>query len=144
MNVLSAEWRRARKLHGCFLCGRTIAVGERYHYQFQVDCGDAVPWQSCEHCQVYAHLIFQTDQWDDDRGLDFDTADDFEPRTWAEVRIKVMYRRRWRRLDGALMPVPRLVYARLFYPRRSPWESKFTPIAVACVLPDIETARAAA
>lgn len=142
--VLSSGWHRANKRHGCELCGRVIAVGERYRSSFQVDYGDSWTWRSCEHCEVYASLIFETDQWDEDYGLTSDAADEFEPRTWAEVRIKAMYHRRWRRLDGSLMPVPRLVYARVFYPRHAPWMPRFDSIAVACILPAIDPARAVA
>jgi hypothetical protein len=132
--ALRDTYQKARKRRLCDLCGRWIDLGEEYHYGFYVDYGDHYGFSTCAHCDQYMSPIFQSDQWDSDTGVGPDCAEDFDPRTWAEMRLKVWYRRRWRRRDGTLIPVPRLVWARVFYPRRSPWQSGSERVVVACVI----------
>jgi DNA-directed RNA polymerase subunit RPC12/RpoP len=50
--VYSDRWVRARKSHKCEECGRSIAAGERYHYEFVVYDRQADSYHTCEHCGV--------------------------------------------------------------------------------------------
>lgn len=44
--------RVGRKEHRCSECRRTIAAGEKYHYEFGKLEGDPVTYRTCSHCMV--------------------------------------------------------------------------------------------
>jgi hypothetical protein len=102
--------RVARKAHRCDECGRTIEPGETYwpwtglgegrfdHGKMCVHCEAAAQWL-VEVCNGYLfHGIAQDlrEHWDED----------WSYRNLWLGRAVVGMGRRWRRLDGSLMPVP--------------------------------------
>lgn len=104
--------RVASRPYRCYECDREIAMGERYYYLTGIINGDH-HWETyrlCAHCDWAAGWLrgqcngflfggVQEDlrnHWDEDVLLrDFDLG-----------RRIVGMRRRWRRRDGSLMPVP--------------------------------------
>lgn len=109
--VFRDEHRVARKQHKCYECGRDIEAGERYYFATGVLNGDRkwITMRQCAHC-VWAAAWLRSecngflfgcveedlrDHWDGElmRGLDLG-------------RRIVGMRRRWKRRDGSLMPVP--------------------------------------
>jgi hypothetical protein len=105
--VLASENPVARKEHRCQLCNRTIEPGERYNRQRNI--GDDGPYASkaCAHCDALATLstVAEWAWWNSD-GYTMDDFIEWEPTTVREARWRAQYRRKWRRRDGALYPVP--------------------------------------
>lgn len=98
---------RARKEHKCQLCFRVIEPGETYRRQACVDGGAAYTFKACEHCDAYVPLIDllgqMADPWD---GYTCEDLIEYEPQDVTEARWRAQYRRKWRRRDGALYPIP--------------------------------------
>ena len=100
--------RSARKEHMCSLCMRTIEPGEPYRRQRNVYYGEAFTYRGCAHCDALVRALMETgDDWFDD-GEGYTRADiaEYQPRSVAIARLLVQWRRKWRRRDGALYPVP--------------------------------------
>lgn len=105
MNTTTPTRPVARKRHACSTCLRWIDPGEPYHRVRCFDSGDAWTFRQCQHCCAVRHLYDPTD-YDDCVSFDSYECWSDEPRTMAEARAAIGWRRRWRRKDGALMPVP--------------------------------------
>lgn len=119
MNVIGQSRPRARVAHRCHMCSRTIRVGELYDRQRCVDGRDAWTFISCRHCSVFASLLWARADYDYDDGMGWEALADFEPGTPAEERLQAMWRAQWSCADDTVLPLPRLVKARMFYPQ--PW-----------------------
>jgi hypothetical protein len=105
--TIADEQRKARKLHRCHMCFRHIEPGETYRHQRNVDGGTAWTWKCCAHCDAAIHILDLWQGWHcGDEGLTHVDFEEFEPQTVAQARIKVGWRRRWRRKDGTLREVP--------------------------------------
>lgn len=96
----------ARKAHICDMCSRAIDPGETYRRSAGMDGSSAWTWRECAHCEAFARLA-HCRSWQDD-GYGPDLFAEFEPATVAEARVRAQWRRKWRRLDGSLYPVPAL------------------------------------
>lgn len=96
----------ARKRHICDMCSRSIEPAEKYRRSAGMDGSSAWTWRECAHCEAFARLAYRR-SWHDD-GYGPDLFGEFEPMTVAEARVWAQWRRRWRRLDGSLYPVPSL------------------------------------
>jgi|SRR6476646_6684230 len=105
MQTLVHEFRTARKPHHCELCGRQIESGERYLHQRNKEYGDIWTWRNCAHCDPLLGLLCNLG-YADDYGVTMDVVSDWEPETIAQARLKVGWKRKWRRRDGSLYPVP--------------------------------------
>lgn len=96
------------------MCGRTIEPGESYKRDRVVDCGDAWTWRECAHCESMVSLLwvsyFSDVCWRGE-GYSADDMGEFEPSSIAEARLKVYWKRGWRRRDGSLRPVPERIVA---------------------------------
>jgi len=89
------------------MCSRTIEVGEQYCRSFNIDGGDVWVWKECQHCSaMIAVLRKHFECYAYDEGYSQDAMSDFGPTTIAEARLKVCWKRRWRRPDGSLYTVP--------------------------------------
>lgn len=106
--VLASEHPVARKEHECSLCHRTIRPGERYNRQRSIGDDGPYVFKDCAHCEALVKAL------NDDEGDWFDYYEgytewdvaEFEPTTMRTARLKVMWKRQWRRRDGALYPIP--------------------------------------
>ena len=104
---LSDTKPKARKSHKCQLCFRIIEPGERYVRSAHI--GDDVPYtfKACLHCDAYVpeiDLLGQmADPWD---GYTAEDLIEYRPRNMTEARWWVQHRRKWRRHDGSLYPIP--------------------------------------
>lgn len=105
---MSTYWHsttpRARKAHRCCLCSRTIEPGETYRRGAGMGDGTAWTWIECGHCNEFVRVAYRR-SWMDD-GYDQELLIDFEPNDVAEARIRAQWRRKWRRIDGTLYPLP--------------------------------------
>lgn len=110
MQIIADEWRIARKPHKCELCWRQIEPGERYRHQRNKEGGDIWTWRNCAHCNELLHLLV-AEGYDDGYGVTIDSACDWYPETVAQARLKVGWKRKWRRRDGSLYPLPDLARA---------------------------------
>lgn len=95
---------KARRPHRCWMCSRTIEPGETYRRSAGMDGGTAWTWIECAHCAELVRVAYRR-VWDSD-GYDEALLVDFEPESIAEARVLAQYRRKWRRRDGSLYPVP--------------------------------------
>jgi hypothetical protein len=98
--------RKARTEHTCESCGRTIDPGETYTRQFAADDGMVWTYKECAHCTA---LVTLWALWE--YAVDGYTTDTFteyrdEIRTIADARLWALWKRRWRRRDGTLYPIP--------------------------------------
>lgn len=108
MTILLGETQPvARTSHRCNLCNRVIHPGETYLRQRCID-GDPYVFKGCGHCLAAQAILDRIEPgWRDPyEGSGIDDFDEWYPSTVAGARIKVMWRRGWRRRDGSLYPVP--------------------------------------
>lgn len=107
MIQLASDNPRARVEHVCQLCYRKIQPGEKYNRQRNIGDDGPYVFKACAHCHALAKVSTVIDN-----ALDYSegyTADDFvewEPTTILEARWRAQYRRKWRRRDGELYPIP--------------------------------------
>jgi predicted RNA-binding Zn-ribbon protein involved in translation (DUF1610 family) len=104
MMTIADETRTARKAHRCELCRRDIEPGEKYRHQRYKDCGDIWTWRQCAHCDAVIDALI-ADGMCGDFGIDCDLVGEWEPDTIAGLRLKVGWKRKWRRRDGSLYPL---------------------------------------
>jgi hypothetical protein len=102
--VLASENPVARKEHRCQLCYRTIEPGERYNRQRNIGDDGPYVFKACAHCDAYVRLADIASYCDD--GYTADDVCEYEPVDVTSARWRAQYRRKWRRRDGALYPVP--------------------------------------
>ena len=106
--MIANEHPVARIMHRCDLCLRLIQPGERYNRQRIIGDDGPYVFKDCAHCSAAVKILdrVEGDWYDSDFGYSsFDLAD-FEPTTIETARLKVMWRRQWRRRDRALYPIP--------------------------------------
>lgn len=96
---------KARASHRCDMCRRIIDPGETYLRGVGID-GTAWTWKECAHCDALRDVArAQCSETE----YDEETIADWEPETWQQMRVKVQWRRQWRRFDGSLYPIPERV-----------------------------------
>ncbi len=103
MQMLRVSNPKARKAHKCMMCYRIIDIGEVY--ERQTNLGEDLnlyTWKNCQNCHVFYGLI---EAWDD-YGVGNESVWEWEPGSMHELRIKALWRKKWRRKDGSLYPVP--------------------------------------
>lgn len=101
--VLSDKTPTARKEHWCNLCSRVIRVGEKYHSQSNLSNGGFYVFKDCAHCRAMWMLCGIEDDGD---GVTTESFVDFEPPDIPELRMKVLWLKKWQRADGTLYDVP--------------------------------------
>ena len=109
--VFHAIERTARKQHRCGECGRAIETGERYEAAQMMDYGGY--WFGCKTCQhciaARQWLLNECDGWVY-AGVYEDLREHWDENTLLRSlwlgRVIVGMRRKWRKRDGSLMPVP--------------------------------------
>lgn len=102
--VLASENPVARIEHKCQLCYRTIEPGEQYNRQRNIGDDGPYVFKACAHCDAYVRLAGIAN-WADD-GYAADDVWEYPPANIREARWRAMYRRKWRRRDGGLYPIP--------------------------------------
>lgn len=106
MLMLSQSTPKARKAHKCGMCWRTITPGETYTRQSNIGEDDNLyTWKNCTQCDVFFGLI-QDIEYFDGYGIGYESVDNWEPGNIRELRLKVLWHKKWRRADGSLYPVP--------------------------------------
>ena len=107
--IYRSSIRRAAKAHKCVECGRIIAVGETYRYDFQVYEGDAYSFRTCAHCQVAqawlrrecgGYLIEGT--WEDIA----EHITEYPELRFPLGRLIVQSRKKWQGRDGGIVAIP--------------------------------------
>ena len=113
-SIYRASTRRSRKERKCEECRRTIAVGERYHYAFMVYETYPSGFYTCEHCSVAMDWLIENcggfahgGVWEDLEEHISEYRTQAPLVTYELAKLKVAWRRQWRRFDGlGLMRVP--------------------------------------
>jgi hypothetical protein len=100
VQTLSHATPKARKAHTCQMCWRTIDVGEIYECQTNINDNTLYTWKNCTQCNVFYGL----EDYDGD-GIGYDTVDNWEPGNTYDLRLKVLWHKKWRRKDGTLYPI---------------------------------------
>lgn len=109
----------ARLRHKCYECGREIAVGEPYHYAFNLYEGQAGSYHTCQHCAVAVEwLRVNCGGWLFG-GVGEDIEQHIQEYGWQSgafkvgmLRLVAGMRRRWHRFDKVgLMALPRMPMA---------------------------------
>lgn len=95
---------KARKPHRCDVCFRTIGPGEKYDRRAGCWDGTFGVWKECPHC-VALIQVYDIEGWDD-YAPGNDDVSQWEPETIPGLRAMVHWRKRWRRADGTLYPIP--------------------------------------
>jgi hypothetical protein len=97
----------AKKAHVCETCGRTINPGETYMRGSGYGDGEAHTWKECAHCEAYVELVARRLG---DEEYSFDSIAEWdEPKTIAEARVWVQWKRKWTNRAGDLYPIPTIV-----------------------------------
>ena len=107
----------ARKAHRCMMCWRLIEPGETYRRGAGMDGATAWTWIECAHCAEFVRVAYRRYG---DAGYDETLLIDFQPDNMAEARVRAQHRRKWRRLDGSLYPVPAVTITEDMYGFRHP------------------------
>ena len=83
MNTIIERHRvKARKVHICDFCGKTIQIGEEYIVATYTD--DRIyDWHSCDRCEPYVNEAFNNKNYDWSEGM---SQRDFEEYMWEEHR----------------------------------------------------------
>lgn len=68
MEILNNYTPVAKKEHKCNYCSNTINIGEKYLYQFVVNCGEGYAWKSHLSCQEIALKLKMFDDCPDGLG----------------------------------------------------------------------------
>lgn len=97
---------KARVEHRCGLCNRVIGVGETYHRARIVGDDGPYVFKKCAHCSATLRLYFDEIVWEPSEGYCDEDFHNWEPSTIHGARLRAQYRRKWRRRDGTLYPVP--------------------------------------
>jgi hypothetical protein len=98
----------ARRDHRCQLCSREIQSGERYNRQRNIGDDGPYVFKACAHCTAMVKVLneIEGDWYDDWEGYSYTDLLEFDPSAIYTARLRVMFRRGWRRRDGSLYPVP--------------------------------------
>lgn len=59
VNIIRESDPTARKEHKCCECGRTIKIGEEYHYEFGVLAGDKCTYKTCSGCMNGRNWLYE-------------------------------------------------------------------------------------
>lgn len=98
----------ARTVHWCEMCGRRIDPGETYQRAAGLDGSAAWTWKQCVHCDALVPYLLNT-YGEDEYGQDM--LYEWEPDTVKHLRVKALaVRRKWRRRDGSLYPIPNVTW----------------------------------
>ena len=108
MQTLSQSKPKARKAHLCEWCNRIIGPGEVYQQASLLADDGFFAWANCLHCSALVSLC-DIDGYGE--GVTTDDILEWEPRDLEALRWKVLWRKKWRRADGTLYPVPSKVTA---------------------------------
>ena len=106
VEIIADDRPVARKAHICCMCSRTIDPGETYRRARAVGDDGPYVFKECMHCRLLIKLHGDEFVWDWYEGYCDEDVREWEPATVATMRLKVQFRRRWRRRDGALYPLP--------------------------------------
>lgn len=106
VTILADDSPVARKTHTCDMCSRTIEPGETYRRARSVGDDGPYTFKECGHCRLLLSLYGDEFVWDWWEGYSPEDVIEWEPQTVATLRLKVQFRRRWRRRDGGLYPLP--------------------------------------
>lgn len=98
----------ARREHECSCCGRVIEKGEKYLRQDNIFEDRRYAYKACAHCSAAMERALDLcTPWDE--GITYESIEatlfDYHESV-ADLRMLVQLRRRWRRSDGTLFPVP--------------------------------------
>lgn len=107
-DVISGGHRRARKLHTCGECRRSIEPGEIYHYSQGLTDGYWWSGKWCAHCEGAGQWLNRVcNGWLLDNLLD-EMVDHFQEgyNSLEFGRLIVGMRRKWVNRAGELMPIP--------------------------------------
>lgn len=106
MQTISQSKPKARKAYRCMWCYRTIDPGEVYTRAWNVLSPGEKPytWINCLHCEAWVRLA-GIESWDGE-GITDECLIEYEPVEMWDLRLKALYRKKWRRADGSLYPVP--------------------------------------
>lgn len=112
----SEEWRKARKSHRCYGCGRQIERGEHYARIVQKIAGEMVDFAECEHCKAASGWLqkacrggFSADIVGEIR----EHASDPDHASLPLLRLAVYAKRTWRatRATGSPLVSPEVISA---------------------------------
>jgi hypothetical protein len=107
MQTLTHSRPKASKPHKCMMCCRIIDPGEVYTNQANLGDDGFYTWKNCRQCDVFYGLI---EDWDG-YGIGDESVMEWEPGTVRELRIKALWRKKWRHKDGTLYEVPLIMTA---------------------------------
>jgi hypothetical protein len=107
MQTLSKSTPKARKAHWCDWCNRVIDPGEVYNRASVLGDDGFYQWVSCAHCMALVILCRDIhDQSWRDEGISEEDILEWEPGDLRDLRLKALWRKKWRRKDSSLYPVP--------------------------------------
>lgn len=111
VEILQSADRKARKEHRCGECGRLIAIGETYHYEFGKMEGRTDTYITCAHCMVargwltkncggfvYEQVIDETKEH----------GEEYPALAIPLYRVVVGAKHKWQKFGGGMMPVPKM------------------------------------
>lgn len=111
VEIFHSANRRARKPYKCIECGRSIVIGETYHYEFGTLEGFAETYRTCSHCMVAREWLrvncggwIYSDVIDEIR----EHAEEYHKIALPLLRLVVGAKRKWRSFAGGVSKLPKL------------------------------------
>lgn len=106
-DLLREGYQKARKEYRCEECNREILGGDRYWYTAAKTDGYLFTYRACEHCRAASAWLTMECSGFLCGGVLEDLCGHLEETKQYNLRrLIVGIRRKWRRRNGALMPVP--------------------------------------
>lgn len=104
--VLQYSTPMARKPHKCCECYRFIDEGEKYYRTVAAFDGSVRTYKTCAHCQIPILWLTVQCGWYSFGYVQEDITEHAYYESYAVKRVAVSMRRKWRRRNGTMMPIP--------------------------------------
>lgn len=105
VNLIDQSTRKARKIHKCAECRRSIRVGESYFHEYLAYEGKRYGYNTCAHCMQARDFYIHEIQGEFSYGDLYECLSDYSYE-WPNKFYLDGMRRSWTKRDGTLWKIP--------------------------------------